>query len=82
MNFFCEAGVDEDPLNEFQGDDPLWDGNQCFNDACCDFNSPPYFNRILPTVTSDALDVRILLNDDKLSTGDNVLIETIELYVR
>ena len=79
-NFFCEAGVESGPLNELHGSDPLWDEGQC--PECCEFNTPPYFNRFLPAPTSDPLDVRILLIDNQQSTGDDVSIEIIQLYVR
>ncbi len=61
-------------------DDPLWDGARCFvnGNTCCEFNSPPYFAKVLPNATLDNLEVRTCGYDEQADT----FIEFIELYVR
>ena len=45
-NYFCDTG-NPGPgfdLNAVYADDPLWDGEGCgANNACCEFNNPPWF---------------------------------------
>ena len=80
-DYFCEAGVDSNPEIQFQ-DELLWDGEDCFDPVCCTFNTPPYFNKILQTATSDPIDVRIMLANDQLVTDNDVSIEKIKLYIQ
>ena len=81
-NYFCEAGVrtvlDE---SQFYSDDPLWDGQGCGSTSnCCTFNSPPWFRMQLPSVASDAIEVRIC--HEIFREPERAVVELLELYIR
>ena len=82
MDFFCEAGVgDVDPLpTGVLLDDLLWDGEMCTTDSCCAQNGPPYFTTHLDNPTDDAIDARLIFQNE--ATQDNILITKIHLFVR
>ncbi len=47
-------------LTDYYTTDPLWDGAGCGpNNACCQFNNPPWFKSSLPLGTSDDIEIRI-----------------------
>lgn len=57
QNYFCEGTSPRWEGYIFQNH-PLWDGTGCTTSLCCDFNSPPYFNRQLPGRTRDDIELR------------------------
>ena len=67
-NYFCDG--------EYNG--ALWDGEDCTT-ACCTFNSPPYFSVTLPTPTSDAIEVRMCVDEDTL---EGISIRLLQLFVQ
>ena len=69
-----------EPTVSYFTDDPLWDGAGCVTGSCCTFNSPPWFCKNLSTPTTDDIELRLCL-DEALSNED-VLFETVELYVQ
>ena len=82
-DYFCESGNNNDiSVNGvFFGSDPLWDGEGCgFNTTSCQFNSPPYFSKILPAPTTDDIELR-LCHYDYAQYAD-VPIEQVELYIK
>jgi hypothetical protein len=50
------------------------------NSTCCQFNNPPWFTKNLPTLTTDAIELRICTNSRIIA--EDVRIELVELYVR
>ena len=82
-NYFCEAGVRFWNESQFFSDNPLWDGQGCGpTSSCCTFNSPPWFRVQLPSVTSDAVEVRICHEHFQAQSDQRTPIELIELYVK
>ena len=86
QNYFCESGLTRWPGSATFGvlypdGDPLWDGQGCGpTSSCCTFNSPPWFNVTLPSLTTDGIEVRIC--SDERTTIDDTPIQLIELYVK
>ena len=87
-NYFCESGQNVfSGVFRFQSDDPLWDGKNCNPESrCCEYNRPPYFmNYLGKTLTVNVIEARIcVFNKGPTSegqSGDDVLVEQIEVYV-
>ena len=83
QNYFCETGITQwDGSYIFYPDgDPLWDGQGCGpTSSCCTFNSPPWFNVMLPSPTTDDIEVRIC-GDEGIGDEDSP-IQLMELYVK
>ena len=79
-DYFCEVG---DPpstsssVGNFYANDPLWDGDGCKSGrTCCTFNTPPWFQKELPSPTTDNIEVRLCADDT--ITDENFPIELIE----
>ena len=81
-DYFCESGHSSGPNipnTLFLPDDPLWDGYGCTaSSTCCSFNNPPYFNKQLPSPTTDDIEARLC----RWESSDDTPIELIELYVQ
>ena len=83
QNYFCESGLTR--WNHTNGifwpyGDTLWDGQGCGStSSCCTFNSPPWFNVVLPSPTTDDIEVRIC--GDQGIGNEDAPIQLIELYV-
>ena len=76
-DYFCESAAFGSPSG-FYPNDPLWDGMNCTSTStCCSMNNPPYFEKILPSPTSDSIEARICQWDP----SDDTPIDMIELYV-
>jgi hypothetical protein len=72
-DYFCETG----DLQQ----DPLWDGAGCSaGNACCTFNTPPWFYKQLPRHTTDDIEMRVC-TDEPRNTED-IAIESIEIYIQ
>ena len=84
QNYFCETGVlnwGSTPGVFYPNGDPLWDGLGCGPaSSCCTFNSPPWFSVVLPSPTTDDIEVRICDRADYRS--EDSPIQLIELYVK
>ena len=84
QNYFCETGVPYwgGTVGVFYPNgDPLWDGQGCgLTSSCCTFNSPPWFSVILPSPTTDDIEVRIC--NDIGTRWEDSPIQLIELYVK
>ncbi len=82
-DYFCESGASSlsaTGFNYFFPDDPLWDGQGCIHDnPCCSLNNPPWFKKTLPTPTTDDIEMRLCLTNDKFEA--NIALEQMELYV-
>ena len=81
-NFFCESAVNSDIDIEavFYSSDPLWDGMNCPNSNCCDFNSPPWFVVDLPTSTTDDIEARICCDEGTMN--ENIAIQLLEIFIQ
>ena len=85
QNYFCESGITQysDGINGplFSNGDPLWDGQGCGpTSSCCTFNSPPWFNVQLSSLTTGDIEVRIC--GDQAIGDEDTPIYLIELYVK
>ncbi len=81
-DYFCESGVSSFSARgrRLFPDDPLWDGQGCIHgNPCCSLNKPPWFNKTLPTPTTDDIEMRLCLADP--ASKGNIALEQIELYV-
>ena len=82
-DYFCESGVHSEWNLNFilYASDVLWDGQDCLSSStCCQFNSPPWFTKNLPTATTDDIELRICV--EHTPSIEDVPIELIELYVQ
>ena len=84
QNYFCETGLTQWPGTGgilYPNGDPLWDGQGCGpTSSCCTFNSPPWFNVQLSTLTTDDIEVRSF-GDEGIGNEDTP-IQLMELYVK
>ena len=78
QDYFCETGSRQAAKNIFYSDDPLWDGQGCGGNSCCEFNNPPWFCKQLPQPTTDNIELRLCTDQDLEET----CIEIIEMYIR
>ena len=81
-DYFCDSGhlYNTDPPFTYLTNDRLWDGAGCISGSCCTFNSPPWFCKHLSTRTTDDIQLRLCLNE--VVSNEDVLFETVELYVQ
>ena len=70
-DYFCESG--------FVSTNPLWDGKDCSDPACCSWNNPPYFLNDLQARTTDNIEARICLS--MFGQDSDIMVEAVELYV-
>jgi len=82
-DYFCESGLHT--AFNFQyvlyPNDPLWDGQNCrAGTTCCQFNTPPWFTRDLPSSTSDDIELRLCYFN--AAANEDIPLELIELYVQ
>ena len=71
QDYFCDAAS--------EGTDPLWSGVDCLsNDACCLFNKPPLFYKLLQAPSTDDIEMRVC----SYQQGTNITIETVDLFVQ
>ena len=82
QDYFCEYGYVQsmDDMDKFYLNDPLWDGKSCSsNHACCSLNDPPYFEKELPSPTSDDIEARIC---GRSTYKPHTVVKFMELYVQ
>ena len=82
-DYFCDTGhhYTSDPQQIYYVNDPLWDGAGCREgNDCCEFNSPPWFCKDLPTSTSDNIELYSCGNQDL--DNEDTPIEMVEIYVQ
>ena len=82
-NYFCDNGNTGPGWNGISvyPDDPLWDGQGCGpTNACCEFNTPPWFCTTLPQPTSDDIELRICA-DQHRDTDEDTLVNLIDIYI-
>lgn len=81
-DYFCDSRTPTaEKATEFHTADPLWDGHGCkSDDACCSFNSPPWFCRQLPETTNEDVELRVCA--DEGWEKEDTLLSVVELYVQ
>lgn len=80
-DYFCDTGTTAWQFRLYT-DDPLWDGAGCGPaNTCCSLNNPPWFLKQLPSTTTGNIEMRIC-RDESGTNNEDVLIETIELFVQ
>ncbi len=81
QHYFCDSGVHGPFRNDFYDGDPLWDGAGCgSNSTCCSFNNPPWFQRELPSPTTDDIEMRVCT--DEVWRNEGTPIARVEIYVQ
>ena len=58
----------------------LWNGACSGSSACCSFNSPPWFHKQLPQLTTDDIEMRVCRNEK--NSQEDVLIQIAEIYIQ
>ena len=84
LDYFCDSGI---PRRRIPSDDssffsmsPLWDGSGCGHDStCCSFNNPPWFYKQLPSLTSDAIEMRVCADESR--NNEDIAMSSVEIYV-
>ena len=81
-DYFFESGTNAAYTGQrsFYGADPLWDGENCASNNCCQLNNPPYFTKILPAPTTDNIELRICAWHD--GNHSDTPIDQVDLYVQ
>ena len=80
-DYFCDTGSAQIFEYRFYPNDPLWDGQGCGTlNTCCSFNNPPWFMKQLSASTADNVEIRLCSDQERLN--EDVVFETLELYVR
>ena len=81
-DYFCDSRAPtEEKATGPHDADPLWDGQGCDpGDACCTFNSPPWFCKKLPEITNEDVELRICANEGWET--EDTLLNIVELYVQ
>ena len=73
-DYFCDTG-------NIRDGDPLWDREGCSaGNTCCSFNNPPWFYKQLPQPTNDDIEMRLCR--DGYNYNEDVVIETVDLYIQ
>ena len=81
QDYFCDTGSRYHWGYQFYHADPLWDGSGCGpTSSCCTFNNPPWFCKQLPQPTSDDIEMRVCL--DQVNNDEDIVLETVEIYVQ
>ena len=80
-DYYCDSGVDSNPIQEEFYTTPLWTGEGCTPpNFCCSHSGMPWFCKTLPVPTTDYIEIRNCHNSP-VSNEDTAL-DLIELYVR
>jgi hypothetical protein len=80
-DYFCDTAPAEALQLRLYPDDPLWDGAGCGPaNTCCSLNNPPWFLKQLPSTTTGNIEMRICR--DEGSTNEDILVETIDLFIQ
>ena len=82
-DYYCESGCpDNFQLSTIYSNDVLWDGQQCgvLETDCCTAPNQPWFHKVLDTATSDAIEIRMCINQP--TGNENVLVSLYDVYVK
>ena len=79
-DFYCETGSRIANSARYYLEDPLWDGKGCGRySSCCEGEGKPWFFKDLSQSVNSDIEVRVCVDEAR---GEDVLIETISLYVQ
>jgi dynein heavy chain len=82
-DYFCETANKNvtSPINTQLYLEPLWDGAGCgTQNACCSFNTPPWFYKQLPQPTTDDIEMRVCTNEPR--SNEDIAIQIIDIYIQ
>ena len=80
-DYYCETGSRTSYRNKYYLQDPLWDGQGCGRfSSCCEGSRKPWFCKELPAYVTDDIELRVCCSGSR--SGEDVLLETIELYIQ
>ena len=80
-DYFCDTASSQNFEFRFYPDNPLWDGQGCGPlNTCCSFNHPPWFMKQLPASTQDDIEIRLCA--DEVRSNEDIVFETLNLYVQ
>ena len=78
-DYYCDSGVESDPVEGQFYTTPLWTGEGCAPPQCCSHSEMPWFCKTLPVPTTDYIEIRNCYNDP---VGDeDTALDFIELYI-
>ena len=79
-DYFCDTASSQNFEYRLYLNDPLWDGQGCGTlNTCCSFNNPPWFMKQLPASTND---IEMRLCADQVRDDEDIVFETLDLYVQ
>ena len=80
-DYYCETGSRNSHTSRYYTEDPLWDGEGCGAEStCCDGDGKPWFCKQLPEATTDDIELRLCA--DEVFANEDVLLESVEIYVQ
>ena len=78
-HYYCESGNVGNAESQWYPSDPLWDGDGCpTGNTCCNPPNLPWFNRILDTLSTANIELRLCQDE---SVEEDVSVKVFELYV-
>ena len=81
-HFYCDTATYYQPNAEWNTENILWDGKDCYSGSkCCDNDRLPWFWRTLPQETSDDVEVRWCTAHSSGIGHDKVSTELLEVFV-
>ena len=79
-DYYCDSGVENDPVEGKFYTTPLWTGKGCVLPSfCCSHSGMPWFCKTLPVPTTDYIEMRNCHNN--LVSNEDTALELIELYI-
>ena len=85
-DYFCDTGSTHRWSRILYTDDPLWDGAGCGPaNTCCTLNNPPWFQKQLPSSTTDNIEMRMCRDHAAITNNrpdEDTPIEILEIYIR
>ena len=80
-DYYCDSGVDSDPVNGVFYTTPLWTGEGCTPpNFCCSRSGMPWFCKTLPVPTTDYIELRSCYNGTP--GNEDTALDQIEIYIR
>ena len=80
-DYFCATGSRYPYTAQWYIADPLWDGEGCGEtNACCEFNSPPWFCKELPYSTTEDIELRVCKSEN--NSNENIGVEIVDIYIQ
>ena len=80
-HYFCDTGAFNFHQKILYPNNPLWDGQGCNEpNKYCSFNSPPWFYRQLPEITTEPINMKVHLDEGPCI--EDIAIERVDIYVQ